>query len=185
MRPIFTALDQARRRGVGVVLMRLRHVLADGDVPGALRGAAVAGDTLVIVEDFDDPRGQANLDLPADQAMRHRVEGLVDLDIVVGMHLRRFPFGIFEGGCRKRRKCSAFDLLEDLTPGLVDAAHRPIIEIVEKLADPDVEVGKAEEVLVAQPCQDPALDDENAAFHLDGSAGPLCRNARRRPQTSR
>ncbi|KWV54820.1 hypothetical protein AS026_38335 [Rhizobium altiplani] len=53
-----------------------------------------------------------------------------------------------------------------LPPGFANPAHRPTIEIVEKLADPHVEIDKAEETVVSQPCQDPALDDEIATFDL-------------------
>nr|WP_132074380.1 hypothetical protein [Sinorhizobium americanum] len=40
---------------VGTVLMSLRHVLVDGDVTSPLERPAVNGDTLVIMEELDDP----------------------------------------------------------------------------------------------------------------------------------
>lgn len=40
------------------------------------------------------------------------------------------------------------------------------IEIVEELADPHVEISEAEEALISQSRQDPALNNQNAAFDL-------------------
>jgi len=80
--------DQGGRRRDCVTLMRLRHVGVDGDMTGALRTTDMAGDALVIVEDLDHPMGEPDLDGAAYQPMRHRIKGLFDLDMVVGMDLR-------------------------------------------------------------------------------------------------
>ncbi len=52
--------------------------------------------TLMSMEDLDHPVGQPYLDVAADQLVRHRGEGFVHFDVVVGVDLDRFPFGVFE-----------------------------------------------------------------------------------------
>ena len=165
-------LDQARRGGVGIVLMRLRHVFVDGDVTSPLRRPAVTGDALVIMEDLDDPACEPDIDLAANQAVRHGVEGLIDLDMIVGMNLCRFPFGIFEWRCWQGGERVAFDRFEELMSGFANTPHRPVIEIVEELADPHIEINEAEEALIPQSRQDPALNDQNAAFDLGFLSSP-------------
>ncbi len=59
-------------------------MLVDRDMPGSLRTPDMAGNPLAIEEYLDHPVGQAHIDLPTDQAVRHGVEGLVDLDVVSG-----------------------------------------------------------------------------------------------------
>jgi hypothetical protein len=153
--------------------------LRDGKFGGDQSGfPAVAGDALVIMEDLDDPVCKPDIDLAADQAVRHGIEGLVDFDMVVGMNLCRLSFGIFEWRCRQGRKRVLLDLLEELTSGFANPPHRPVIEIVEKLADPHVEIDEAEEAIVSQPRQDPALNDENAALTLALSFGRFGRVGR-------
>jgi len=39
---------------------------------------------LVIDKYLDHPVGEAHIDLSADQAVRHGVEGLVDFDMIIG-----------------------------------------------------------------------------------------------------
>ena len=54
------------------------------------------GDPRMIVENLDHSMRQADIDLPADQSVRHGVKGFVDLDMIVRMDLGAFPLGIFE-----------------------------------------------------------------------------------------
>jgi len=49
--------------------------------------------------------------------------------------------------------------------------HRPGVEFVEQLADGSVQIGQAEEGVVAQASQDPALDHLDTDFHLGLSLG--------------
>src|SRR5580693_10086358 len=95
-------LDQARRRHVGVTLMSLRHVLVYRDMAATLGAAHVAGDARVILEDLDSPIGEPDVHPTTDQSVRHRVKGLVDFDMIIGVDLRRFPFGVFERLARQR-----------------------------------------------------------------------------------
>lgn len=73
----------------------------------------MAGDTRVILEDLDSPIGEPDVHPTADQPVRHRVKGHVDFDVIVGMHLGRFPLGIFEWLAWQRRQRVALDLLSN------------------------------------------------------------------------
>jgi hypothetical protein len=131
-----------------------------------LRAADMAGDTLVIVEYLDHPMGEPHLDGAADQPVRHGIEGLVDLDMIVGMDLRRFPLGIFEGCLRQRLERRPFDLFEQFASAFADMAHWPVVQFLEQFGDRRVEFGQREEGPVPEPRQDPSLDDQHRALDL-------------------
>ena len=107
----------------------------------------MAGDALVIVEDLDHPMGEPHLDGAADQPVRHRVERLVDLDMVVGMHLRRFPLGVFERRRRQGAERRPLDLLEQFAAAFADMAHRPVVQFLQQIGDRRVELGQREEAV--------------------------------------
>lgn len=68
----------------------------DGDVARALRASDVAGDTLVVKDDLDCPIRQPDIDPPADETVRHGIERLVDVDMVIGMDLGDLPFRVLK-----------------------------------------------------------------------------------------
>ncbi len=45
-------------------------------------------------------------------------------------------------------------------------AHRPIVQVLQQTADRGIEIGQVEEPPMAQPCQNPALDNQHRAFDL-------------------
>lgn len=159
-------LDQVRRRHIGVTLMGFGHVLIHGDMAAALGTAHMAGDTRVILEDLDSPISEPDVYPTADQPVRHRVKGLVDFDVIIRMHLGRFPLGVFEWLAGQRRQRSALDLLEQLPAGFTAMAHRSIVQLLEQLANRGIEIGQVEEPPMPQPGQNPALDNQHGAFDL-------------------
>jgi hypothetical protein len=56
-------------------------------------------------------------------------------------------------------------------------SHRAVIDFFQQLSDPLVERVEREEDLIAQPRQDPALDDLHGHFHL-GLVSRPCRARR-------
>ena len=82
---------EARRRPVGVTPMCARHVIGMSAVAASVIAALMAGDATAFVEDLDDLAGQPNIDLGADQGMRHGIEELLDLDMVVGADPGKLP----------------------------------------------------------------------------------------------
>lgn len=118
----------------------------------------MAGDALVIMEELDHPVGEPHIHSPPDQRVRHRIEGPVNLDMVVGMHLRRFPLRIFERRRWQWRQGRSFDLLEQLPAAFADMAHGAIVQILQQ--HHETEEGRL------QPGQDPTLHDQRRALHL-------------------
>jgi hypothetical protein len=141
----------------------------------------MAGDTLVIVEDLDRPAGEPHIDTATDQPVRYRVEGLIDFDVIIGMDLCGFPFGVFERHIRQRRQCRPFDLLEQTPAGLAELTHRPVVQVLQQNADGGIQIGETEESPMAKPRQYPALDDQHRAFDL----GLVARLAAARRQNRR
>jgi hypothetical protein len=119
----------------------------------------MAGDPLVIKEDLDCPIGQPDIDLPADQTVRHGIERLVDVDVVIGMNLGDLPFRVFKRCWWQWYELGALDLIEQGSPGFAIPAHRSAVKVLDQSADADIEIDKAEEAVVSKSGQNPPLDD--------------------------
>ena len=74
--------------------------------------ARVDSDAFMIVEYLDHAVRQPDIDLLANQAMRHGIESVEHIDMVIGMHLGLLPFGAFEGFRGKLAQGGAFDVFE-------------------------------------------------------------------------
>ena len=85
---------EAFGRPLGIAAMGTGHVLGIRAMEPAAIAAQMRGDTLAAMEDLDGARGDADLDLFADQGVRHRIEEAVDLDVVVRADPSQAPFGI-------------------------------------------------------------------------------------------
>jgi len=90
----------------------------------------------------------------------------VDLDMVVGMHLSRFPLRIFERRRRQWRQGRSFDLLEQIPAAFADMAHGAVVQILQQHRDRGIEIAETEEAPIAQPGPDPAFHDQNRALDL-------------------
>ena len=76
--------------------MRLGHVFPDGGMTAARAAAGMNGNAVMVVEDLDHPVRQSDVDLLADQAVRHGIKTVQHVDVVIGMNLGLLPLGIFE-----------------------------------------------------------------------------------------
>jgi hypothetical protein len=74
---------EAVRRPFGVTAMRARHVVGIGAMPAATVATLMGGDTPAAMEHLDGARGDADVDLGANERVRHRVEEVFDLDMIV------------------------------------------------------------------------------------------------------
>lgn len=61
-------------------------------------------DTLMVVEYLDYAMGEPHFDGTADQPVRHGIERLVDLDMVIGMDLRRMIWRLRGSGSPRRQR---------------------------------------------------------------------------------
>ena len=82
------------------------------------------------------------------------------------MNLGLLPFGIFEGLRRQLTHGGLLDLFEKVTSRPTNPTHGAVIEVGQELGDDRVQGLDREEPYVAQPRQDPALDDQHRAFNL-------------------
>src|SRR3989454_7402094 len=158
--------QQTRRRPEGVSAMRARHVLWDCRVPALQARACVAGDAGAAMEYLDGGLGGPHLDDLADQAGWHRVEVSLNFDVVIRRHARAAPFGVLIGLGRQQHQGRTIDGVEELTAAGTELAHQAGIEAVDQDADRDVQLGEREETPIAQPRQNPSLNDENRRLDL-------------------
>ena len=95
-------------------------------------------------------RGDARVELLADQPMRHRVVMAVDVDVVIERRPAADPpLGIFVGLGRQGLQRRAVEFEEQIAAADAEAAHRPGIEIGDQFADRLVQLGEREETAVA------------------------------------
>jgi hypothetical protein len=135
-------------------------------VPTAHGTAQMHCNALALAEQLDRVGGDTRIELLADQPVRHRVVMPVDVDVIVEPAPAEAPFGIFIGLARQQLQRRAIELEEQIVAADAQASHRPRVEIGDQLADRLVQLGEREKTVVAQPCQDPALDHQNPDFDL-------------------
>ena len=147
--------------------VRGRHVLGHGGVAAAHGAAGVTGDAPMVVEHLHRDAGHAQLDLLADELVRHRVVVALELDVVIeARDLRPLELGVFERGRRQRPNDRAFEQFEPRAARALQFLERPVVEVLQQLADGGVEFGEAEEAPMPQPGEDPALDQLHRGFDL-------------------
>jgi len=86
----------------------------------------------MLMEYLHHAMGEAYIDHLPDQAVRDGIEGVANLDVVIGVNLGALPFGIFKGLVRQRAKGRLLNLLKYLMAGFANMAHRAIIEVVQQ-----------------------------------------------------
>ena len=144
--PAHDLLDQASRCRPGLLgpvheadggpfrlgLMRLGHVLGLGRVLPPHVAAQVRGDASAAQEDFDGRLGCAQVELLADEQVRHAVEVAIELDVVVDLHAGTGPPREFVDARREGFERGAFELFEELPSRLLERAHRAVIQFLEE-----------------------------------------------------
>src|SRR5258707_7157051 len=158
--------QQTPRRPAGVSAMRARHVLWDRGVPVLHARACVARDAGAAMEHLDGSLGGPHLDDLADHAGRHGVEVPLNFDMVIRRNAGATPFGVLIGLGRQRHQGGTIDGVEELAAAGAELAHQAGVEFVDQNADREVQLCEREEASVAQPRQNPSLDDENRRLDL-------------------
>ena len=169
---------EAVRRPFGVAAMRARHVLGIGAMAAATIAALMGGDTPAAMEHLDDARGNAHVDFGANERVRHRVEEVFDLDMVVEPDAGETPFRIFVVLRWQSPERRPLDALEQIPPAHPETPHDMGIHAIEAARDRRVAFGKREECLVAQPAEDVALGKAHPGFDL-GLVARLSRTRRK------
>ena len=163
---LFGPAHQAFRGPLGVRAMGLGHVLGDGGVAALQRGAHMAGDALALVAAFDRMLGEAHVQGLLHQGVGHRVVVTVDLDVIVDVDPHPLPGGVDVRGQGQRAQCRTIDRLEGLASRTGQFPEGPLIEPFQQGGDGRVQLAQAEEGLVTQGRQDPALDDLHPGLRL-------------------
>jgi len=83
--------------------------------------------------------GDPHVDFGADQRVWNRVEVLVDLDVIIEIDARAFPFGEL---LRQGVEGVALDLLEQLAATDAEFAHRPLVHALDGERDGGVAFGE-------------------------------------------
>jgi hypothetical protein len=149
------------RRPLQVLLMSRWHVFGHGGVPPGSLDATVGSNPFVVEKDLHGRLGGTDVDRFLHELVGGAVVVLFELDVVVDIDRGFLPGGEFVGLLRKGLESRLVQFLEKLAAGAFEVFHRPGVELIEQLPDGPVQLGQAEEGVVAQAGQDPALD------HLD------------------
>ena len=112
--------------------------------------ALVRRDALAAMEHLDRVRGDANLDLGADQRVWNRVAEVMDLDVVIEIDPRAPPFRELPILCRQAVERGTLDLLEQFAPAQAEMAHGALVHALHDKRDGLVAFGEREEGQLAQ-----------------------------------
>ena len=161
---LFGPRDQPRRRPFGVRPMRPRHVRELRGKSAAAGEARMRGDAPPVEEDFDGRLREARLDPRVHELIRHAVEVVVHLDVIIDVDATRLPFGQLVARARQGLERGPIELLEERAPADAGDLHRTLVDGVDALANGGVQIGEREERAVPQRRQDPALRDLDTDF---------------------
>jgi hypothetical protein len=151
-----------------------RHVGRVGRALPAPPAAAMGGNAAALEEDLDGGGGEADLDALVDELVRHAVVvGLHD-DVVVDVHGGVAPLAQLVTGGGQRAQERAVELLEELAARDAEVLHEAVVEAGQQGPDRRVQLGHAEEALMAEGGQDPALGDEHVGLDDGLVSGPAC-----------
>ena len=151
---------------VGVTTMTGRHVVGDGGVLAVAASALMDGDALAFDKNLDGPAGEACFDFSTGEAVGNAVEVLLDLDVIIDADPADAPLSKDARFDRQGVERWSVEFFEQLLAGAAEPAEWPfLIEPLEQRGDRGIELGKAIELPMTQPRQNPPLDDEHR--HLD------------------
>ena len=109
-------LDDACRRPLKILLMRLRPMRRIRRGHMRLAAAHMTGYTLALMEDLHRPARAASIDLLADQLIRRAVVMTAQFDVIIQIDTRLFPLRIHERMPRQLLQRWSIDTLIQLGP---------------------------------------------------------------------
>ena len=128
------------RRPFCVAPMRAWHVFGDRRVAMSCVRASVARHSGALVQNLDRGVGDARFQLLANEARRHRVIVIGDLDVIVGRSAALLPFGILIRRGWKSFQREPIDLCEQFVAAHPKLTHDLGVEVGDTLADRCVEL---------------------------------------------
>src|ERR1700722_16730218 len=154
------------RRPLGVIPVGTGHVVGLRAVLAAHVAALVGRDALASMEHLDRARGDAKLDLGANQSVRYRLAEVMNLAVILEVDSRAPPFRELPILGRQAVERGALDLLEQLTPAQAEMAHGALVHALHDKRDGLVAFGEREEGLRAQSPEDIGLSKSDAGLDL-------------------
>jgi hypothetical protein len=109
--------------------------------PAAI-AALMGGDALGAMECLDGAGGDAQVDLGADQRVRHRVVEAVDLDVVVEPNAGEPPLGELVIALWQRSQRRPLNAGEQIAPAQAEAPHDVAVHAFEHLRNRAIGFGK-------------------------------------------
>jgi hypothetical protein len=126
---------QPFRRPFAIAPVRARHMLRLGAVPRAAVTPGMRGDAFAAVENFDRADRGAGVHLFADQAVRHRIEEALHLNVVVDADAGEAPLGILVVLLGQWLHDRAFNRLEELAAADTKSTHLAAIHPLDGRVD--------------------------------------------------
>jgi hypothetical protein len=158
--------DDARGGPLQILLMGLRPMSRLRGVAALFVAAQMDGDPAPGVEDLDGTLGDSHVDLLAEELVRDAVEVAEDLDVVVDVDSGLLPSREFVALLWKCTQERAFQRLEQGAPGAFQLLERPVVQKLQESANLSIQIRQAEERVLSEPRQDPALHQENTGFYF-------------------
>ena len=91
---------------------------------------------------------------------------LVDLDVIIDAGSAFLPFGVDIGLGGQGGEGRPVELLEQLTPAGAEMTGHAAVQLIQEFVDGLVQFDEREEAALAEPCQNPSLDDLDADLDL-------------------
>ena len=117
----------------------------------------MAGHPTIFEQDFHRAGGHTDIDVVFYKLKGHAVKVAINLDMIIDIHLGLFPFGIFKGASGKPFEGWPVQVFKQGPAGGVEFVKLAPVELDQLCSDGLVEFGQAEELVVSQSGQDPAL----------------------------
>ncbi len=152
-------------RPTGVTAMAGRHVLGRRRVLVIAAGAPVGGDPFALEKHLDGSHRHSRFDISADEAIGHAVIMVIDLDVIVDADAAFLPFRELVGLSRQGFQRRTIDLFQQLSACHAEPTDRSnLVEMRHEIGDRRVDFDQAVKDAVAQPPQQPSLDDQHRLF---------------------
>ena len=121
---------------------------------------------LTFMVDRDYMAGVLDIDLLANQAIRHAVKAFVHRNMVIDMHLCFFPVADGEAFFGQRGQTVLFQLQKQLFAAFAILIHQAAVECIELFGNGGIELFETEEPPIPQRSQNASLYLEYAGFDL-------------------
>ena len=141
----------------GIVLVGLGHVGGHRAVAPPEGRPLVTGHPSALMEDFDDLRTEARLELLLDEGIRHGIVVPIDFHVIIDVHADQFPLGVLIQLGGQRSEGGTVQGLEHALAGAREFFEGPLIQGHEQIGDRPVQLAEGEAGVVAEAGENPSF----------------------------